>query len=295
MRNLYFTNIVSKDFLIFAGIVLLTTGILATVGVTVTTNYTNDTPILLDGGWRVYQGQRPHVDFYSPLGPVMYLLVAFGMWLGGLSASALVYMNVVVFLAMSLWAWMLAQKRMPPLFVLFFAIYTGFIIIGTNVHGHPFNYLGYAALYNRYGMAFLALVLVESFVRYKYVFKTEFWWGVSTGVLVALLFFLKINFFLVALGGIILGWWVVGRPRLNWIGLFTGAGFILLAMLIYLRFDLAAVFRDLYMGIAARSGKAFTLQKMLRAIIDFYTLLPLVFFVVIFVSWQQLPDFKKGQ
>ena len=28
--------------------------------------------IMLDGGWRVAQGQRPHLDFYSALGPVSY-------------------------------------------------------------------------------------------------------------------------------------------------------------------------------------------------------------------------------
>src|SRR5260370_40743680 len=43
--------------------------------------YSHDAFGTLDGAWRVLHGQKPHADFYSPLGPVIYLLTAFGLLL----------------------------------------------------------------------------------------------------------------------------------------------------------------------------------------------------------------------
>jgi hypothetical protein len=34
--------------------------------------YTHDVFVFLDGGWRILHTQRPHVDFFSGVGPVTY-------------------------------------------------------------------------------------------------------------------------------------------------------------------------------------------------------------------------------
>src|SRR5208282_286473 len=50
-----------------------------------------DTAILLDGGWRIINGQVPHADFHTPIGPLTYLLAAFGMKIAPPSASSMTY------------------------------------------------------------------------------------------------------------------------------------------------------------------------------------------------------------
>src|SRR5271168_4199303 len=42
-----------------------------------------DIIMLLNGGWRVFSGQIPHVDYHNPIGSLTYLLIAFGMKVAG--------------------------------------------------------------------------------------------------------------------------------------------------------------------------------------------------------------------
>src|SRR5215469_15595222 len=49
----------------------------------------NDALWMLDNGWRVLNGQVPHRDFYSPLGPLEYGILAAGMLLAKGSAQGL--------------------------------------------------------------------------------------------------------------------------------------------------------------------------------------------------------------
>ena len=50
---------------------------------------------LLDGGWRIISGHIPHVDYYNPIGPLTYLLIAAGMKIGIPSLASLVYGNLL--------------------------------------------------------------------------------------------------------------------------------------------------------------------------------------------------------
>lgn len=278
--------------LLFFGVLVATVGILMAIGVSVTTNYINDTTFFLEGGWRVYQGQRPHADFSSPLGPLMFLLVALGMWISGPSSVALVYMNVLVFLAVSLLAWWLGRDRMSPLLAFLFALYAGFMIAGTHIYGHPFKYLGYVVLYNRYGIALLALVLVESFLRArKYRFRYELLCGISTGVFCVLLFFLKITYFGVAFLGIIAGWFLVGRSRESWIGSLTGGFVAALSMLAYLRFDIGAIVGDLYRTIVVYSPRALSsADRIWNAGFSLTTIVSFLSLAVIVVFWRLISE-----
>jgi len=80
-----------------------------------------DVSTLLDGGYRVLLGQRPHVDFYSPLGLLFLILVAGGIKIAGL-ASAFAYVHAVLLLLLVPWTWSLLCSRTsrcwpaPPLY-----------------------------------------------------------------------------------------------------------------------------------------------------------------------------------
>src|ERR1035441_1426982 len=57
------------------------------IGLSGITDYSHDAFGTLDGAWRVLNGQTPHADFYSPLGPLIYLVTAFGLLLSHRSAE----------------------------------------------------------------------------------------------------------------------------------------------------------------------------------------------------------------
>ena len=74
--------------------------------------------MLLDDGWRVLNGQVPHRDFFSPLGPLEFWIVAGGMLLvkGGAQGIAI---GIAAFgFAIGLWGWFLSRRRLPALFSL---------------------------------------------------------------------------------------------------------------------------------------------------------------------------------
>jgi hypothetical protein len=99
-------------FWLLAAVVAGVAALLVLLGPPIVIRFIDDIPILLDGGWRVFQGHVPHVDFYTPLGPVTLLLVGFGMVLAGPSTQSIVAANAVMVVVVSLWAWALSRPRM---------------------------------------------------------------------------------------------------------------------------------------------------------------------------------------
>src|SRR5882724_3311586 len=244
----------------FILIVLLVGGTLWGIGATFQQAWETDVPILLDGAWRVLQGQRPYIDFHTPLGPVTFLIIAGGMRVAGPSAGAIGCANAILFIIVSAWAWCLSRARMTPVLSFLSALGAGLTAAGTSVYGYGFlniTHAGYAAIYNRYGEALTILVLVESFWPLR---RPAGRWqpmigGLSTGVTLALLFFLKANFFAVALALIMAGGILIPQGRSRWIGLGLGAFIVTGLLLAYLRFDIAALKHELALTFAARSGK----------------------------------------
>lgn len=280
------SSMASRLFMILLVVFMLTIVVaLIAIGVTVTTASLNDTPILLESGWRVLQGQRASIDYYSPLGPMMSLFIAWGMLIAGPSAKALVSANIIVFIVVSLYAWALGRSRMPPFLSFLFAVFSGLMITGTNIYATHFTGLGYAALYNRYGAAFLGLVLVESIIRTREnESKLELTWGVATGIICAILFFLKINFWGIALVGVILGSLLVGRSRLGWIGLGLGALSAILLMFAYMQFSFSGIFADLIMVIRVKSASAFEWGKIMQAVWGVDVLISSLLFLLMAIS-----------
>jgi hypothetical protein len=219
--------------------------------------YGHDTIIILDGGWRVLNGQRPHVDFYSAFGPVPYLIAAAGLKLGGVRVEGLVYSTAAVGALMGLWAWALLRRRMRGWSALLALAFVVLFWLAPFPYGEPFYLTGYAMQYNRLGYVLTALVLLELFTHREGLRRQTNvdWGGLSTGIAVGLLCFLKISFFFVACG-LIAGAYLLKRKQ--WTHLVAAvAGFALVTvpMLAYLHWDLAAMLRDLALAAAARQTR----------------------------------------
>ncbi len=242
-----------------------------------------DVPIMLDGGWRIFQGQVPHVDFHTPLGPVTYLIVAMGMWAVGPHADAMACANAIVFAAFSIWAWALLRSRVIPTLAVLGTLCVGFQVAATSVIGFRFVDSGYAAIYNRYGLALVSLLFVETFLRPTP--QNSRWLslagGFSTGILLTLLFFLKANYFGVGVMAVALGAIMVSYDPIRWLAIGMGAFVSLLPMLAYLQFDIHAIWADIEMGRATVASRL-SLNPSLGKFLPAATLAPVF---IVFTLW----------
>ncbi|GEM_PF-1844045 len=203
-----------------------------------------DLSTLLDGGYRVLQGQRPHVDFYSPLGLLTLALVAAGMKMGSSSASAIAYVHVIMLPVLAIWTWILLRSRVPAFWAGLVALWVGVLAVTPRSLGWPPPQVSYSMQYNRWGWALLAIMAVELFIPRRDG-RQRATAGLSTGIITGLLLFLKINYFGVAAMAIAirLAW-----RGVNWrwlAGAATGCAAVAAAGFAYLNFDFAAFAGDL--------------------------------------------------
>jgi len=248
--------------------VVVTIGMLLAFGCSHQWSCAWDSAFLLDGGWRLLGGQRPHVDFYSPLGAVPLLLVALGMLVAGPRGAALTYGPAIVFPGITLAAWWIARRRLPALPALIFSSMVGFTLVATHYPGHPFHDTTYAAQYNRLGGALLAVLLLEVLLPPRNAERTPgavhdsgsasvagILEGLWAGAILGLLLFTKITYFGMGMAAVALAGWSCFRWRIAAWGAMVGAAAAVgLCVMGYLGFDLAAFDADMKMLAAVQDA-----------------------------------------
>ena len=210
----------------------------------------HDIFLLLDGGWRVLNGQRPSVDFSPGTGPLLPLIMAAGLKLAGNSVRGVGYASALFGAAVGFWSYALARKRMPWTPAILLALLLTLIAVAPYPLGWLPNVLSHAMLYNRYGYALLGIVVLDSFDPEH---KTSLG-AVSTGILCAALLFLKPSFGLVALAFAFCSVLLDLRNRWRIIGILFGLTCAGLAMMAWLRFDFVAVWNNFQLLAGAKSA-----------------------------------------
>lgn len=210
-----------------------------------------DVSIMLDGSWRIYNGQMPYRDFYLALGPIDYSLIALGMLLTNASPQAIAVGNAIFGIVVGTWGWLLCRRRMQ--FVPC-ALVAGWLILGATSPsplGVAASIMSPAMIYNRHGYALLSLILIECAF---FLERSRFWGGVSSGAALTLLAFLKLNFF--CAGGLLILATISFRrselPRLR--GLAAGAASVLIVALALLRSAIVPFIYDMRYAIQSRIG-----------------------------------------
>jgi hypothetical protein len=213
----------------------------AIVGVPVLQDFGHDIFVSLDGGWRVLHGQRPGVDFYSQMGPAYYLLHATGLWLAGGDARGLGYGSALATLLISFWAFFLLRSRMRPAPFFVACLFLALLAAAPFPLGFHFYLGAFCMKHNRYGYAFTALVMLESFLpQDASTRKRLLLGGFSTGLACALLLFLKISYGFVALTFAAVSLPLCPGARNRLAGMAAGFAAFSVPMMAYLRFDLAS-------------------------------------------------------
>jgi hypothetical protein len=215
---------------------------------------TLDLVVALDGAWRVLNGQRPHVDFYSALGPLSSLSTALGLVLAHHAADGINYGTALLGFVVGIWSFLIARSRLLPVWAALAAVFCTLLMTTSVALGDPYSLLSEEMFYDRYGFALLVPILIESYLPLREGGST-FAGGVSSGVCCGLLLFLKASYFFVAAPLIVL-LFVIRRPDLKRIaGLLVGLGVVVLTILGYLGFDAGAVVSDLRIAAGARTER----------------------------------------
>ena len=159
-----------------------------------------DVASLLDGAWRIVNGQVPNTDYHAPLGSLTYLLVAFGMKIAGPSTRSITYgITMLVALLLPI-AWRISKIRLPWMLAFLFVTLCGSYLLSPEPPGYAFRDTTYAMLYNREGYVFLCILCVCIFLKpHIPAGRAIVMDGIFAGFLLGLVFYCKITYFAAAL------------------------------------------------------------------------------------------------
>ena len=214
----------------------------------------HDCSVFYDGGWRAYNGIKPHVDFYSPLGPVSYLYVALGYVLFGPNVNSLAYINALALPVIGGLVWGLLRNRIPPFWLLWASLLTGFCFVSAHHLRLPLGVLSYGGLYNHQGYAGLLFLGFLLFAPQGRAGMRQLWINAFVaGAIVSLLFFLKISYFIAA-APLLLAYALLSvKPRPPLSGIIAGFSLVTFLILAYLDFNVGGMLRDLSIAAHARA------------------------------------------
>lgn len=244
-----------------------------------------DSPIFIDGAYRVFLGQVPHIDFSSPVGPVVFWMGGLGMrlttpTLAGINVGFLIYGAIIVGSCS-----FFLRNILSKVFLSGFILLVSFFIFSPKMLHHDFL-LGYTGLYNVWGYSlifFLGIFLFCDFSRHS---KDLFWKGVVCSVICIQLFLIKNSFLLAAV--IFLAAWVT-KENIKYfvLGFCSGGILCVLVLLIYFQFNLYPLFRDQEITILSRlSEHPFSNQYFISAMIKYSGLdILYILFSTVFLAW----------
>lgn len=216
-------------------------GVRAWIGLTGVQMFTHDVFMPLDGAWRMLNGQRPHIDFYSFIGVLAYAPTALGLLISHGGAEGFGYAQALVGAVLGCWAFSLTRRRLPDVHAALFTLAAALFSAAPFASGYTVFGTSPAMVYNRYGYVALALILLESLAEHN---RREYAGGFSTGALAALLLFLKPSYFLAALFFVAVLIPCRRQQFTRWIGMATSFAVVVLAFCAYFGFQMMPMFRD---------------------------------------------------
>ncbi|MHB2019450.1 MAG: hypothetical protein ACYCW6_21075, partial [Candidatus Xenobia bacterium] len=247
--------------------------------------YGHDDITLLDGVWRILQGQIPCRDFHIDCGMLNMLMLAGSAKVTGFSASAFVLCNDVVATLGALWGWALARRRMRPLLAFLAPLAIGLLILGVYNLGDPASNTTYGMCYNRLGYALLTLLCIEQFCTSS---GDDRFGGLSSGAILALLPLVKITYFLGGVGLVLIRicWFKVSPLWLRALG--SGLVAVAIPLLAWLRFNVAGLYHEIVRLPTTRLESYTHPERLLSGLGCLAWLL-----LGLCVMWYLLPDFKQ--
>ncbi|MFO0652261.1 MAG: hypothetical protein U0326_38940 [Polyangiales bacterium] len=217
--------------------------------------YGNDAFVLLDGAWRVLQGQRPHVDFNTSLGFGIFVIVAAGLKVFGHSVEALPPTLASLGVIAGAWCWLVTAPRLRSAPWLASALS---LVAGTFTYSAYFLDdvpvgASYVGAYNHGSHALLVILAADVMLRVDGASRwREVAYGASSGLILGVFAITKQTFLLPSAVLLVIAASHLRRGRAWWRSLAAMLGAVLLASTVYLRGDLLSVARDFLFVARAR-------------------------------------------
>lgn len=190
--------------------------------------YVNDLMVFFDGAHRVLSGQVPNRDFHTPLGPLAYLLPAFGLWAGGSLGLMLPIATGVFALLLAPALFYVSATRLPFPLAVVFVLYVALLAIAPLNPGDPWLNSTFAMFYNRFCWSALSVLLILALPRLRTGVGNTAFDALCAGWLLVLLFYFKLSYAAVGAAFVVGLLFLNGSRRLALLALAGAAGALLL-------------------------------------------------------------------
>jgi hypothetical protein len=229
------------------------------------TTAANDVFLMLDGGWRILNGLVPNRDFYLSLGPLTYMFVAGGLWVARDSAFGITIGLTAFAAIIAIFAFLTSRTRMTAAGSILFSSFILLLCTSPMPQGgNPSSDLTYGMIFNRWGYGVLSLLFVTQILRpNKAADDAADWFGdIVAGTGLATLLFLKVSYFGIGGGLLLLTTLADRRTIRHVIRLALGFVPVTLAFLAFLRFHVLSFSKDILDTIHARSVSHFGISDL---------------------------------
>jgi hypothetical protein len=164
--------------------------------------FAQDLGVMLDAGWRYFQGMHTHADYHSPLGPLFAIIFGLPMKIGGPTYASYKLLPPVITAIFTIWTAVVSSTSLPPWTRAVLAAAIGAASGGLFHLGFPIEALSFAVFYNRVGFGLLCIIGLSALLPRgsrglpAWVSPTR---HASIAIASVMLLFLKVNFFFAAL------------------------------------------------------------------------------------------------
>ena len=226
--------------------------------------YGHDIFTMLDGSWRVLQGQIPHVDFYSAFGPVFYFVQAVGLSMSNYRVDGLVLSTALAGVLLGVWSFAIMRNRLSGMATVLGVAFVAFFWLAPFPIGEPYYMPSYAMQYNRLGYVLLFIIVVELFSSINKNLSRLDWGRFSTGIALASLLFMKANFFVMG-AALVAGAYLI-RVKKRRHAAFLVAGWLIVfgAIMVYFHGHLLPFWHDLRTAAGARQTRFDEIKDSIR-------------------------------
>lgn len=175
-----------------------------------------DLMLNVSGAWSLAAGQIPHVDYHEPIGTLAFRPTQLGFLLTGPILRAAVVGQLLILIPVFVAATIASARRLAPLPAIIFVVYTSLLVIMPANLGDQPNAYTFAMWYNRWGWSLLTTLCLILFVPPRIARATPWVDAVVAGVLLVMLFSLKITFAATAFAAVALAMVASSHVRAGW-------------------------------------------------------------------------------
>ncbi len=175
----------------------------------------------LEGAWRLRSGQVAHVDFHDPLGILAFWPTVLGFRIAGPGVFAFISGIIIVAAIVFAAATVAAARRLPPVPAILFVLFACQLVLVPTNTGSLIDHFTFAMSYNANGWAALSILSLILFLPPRHLppgREGDAAWPdlLVAGLLVLALYYLKITYFLVAMGEMAIALLVCDHLRAAW-------------------------------------------------------------------------------